>query len=83
MVAKETSKLQGNPFFKIHRGTIPYIVCEKEISNQCVFSKAKRTTNANMENLCLGRCLLRVCDVYTFCRNWLFIGKRISIIETF
>ena len=67
MVAEKKSKLQGNPFFKSHRCTVPYIVCENEISNQC-FSKAKRTSKAYiyMENLCLGRRLLRVSDVSKF-----------------
>ena len=55
MVAEKTPKLQGNPFFKSHIGTILDIVSENEISNQCLFSKAKRTTNAYMENLCLCR----------------------------
>ena len=51
MVAEKTSIIQGNPFLKSHRGTIPYIVCENEISNQCLFSKVKKTTSANMEIL--------------------------------
>ena len=50
MVTMKTSKLQGYPFFKSHRGTIPYIVCENEIPNQCLFSKATRTTNAKHGN---------------------------------
>ena len=83
MVAEKTSKLQGCPFFKSHRGAIPCIVCENEISNQRVLSKAKSATRTNMENLCIGRRLLRVCDVFKFLRNWLLIGKRISIIQTF
>ena len=62
MVAEKTSKLQGCPFFKSHRGAIPCIVCENEISNQRVLSKAKSATRTNMENLCIGRRLLRVCD---------------------
>ena len=82
MVAEKTSKLQGNPFFKSHIGTISYIVCENEILNQCLFSKAKMTTNANKKDLCLGRHLLRVYDVFKFGHNWLLllIGKRISTI---
>ena len=51
MVAEKTSKLQGNPFCNCHRGTIPYILCENKISNQCLFSQAKRTKNAKMEIL--------------------------------
>ena len=73
-VDEKTPKLQG---------TIPNIVCENEISNQCLFSKANMTTNANMEIVCLDRRLLRVCDVFKFGRNWLLLGKRISIIEIF
>ena len=37
--------------------------------NRCLFSKAKIITNANMGILCLGRRLLRVCDVFKFGRN--------------
>ena len=75
MVAEQGSKLRGNPLLKV-RGTIPYIVFENEISHPC-FSKTKRT-NANIEKLCLGRRLLRMCDVFKFRRNWLLIGKRIQ-----
>ena len=71
MVAEKASKLQGNTIFKSHRGTMPYIVCENGISNQCLFSKAKMITNANMRFLCRGRRLLRLCDVFKFGRNWL------------
>ena len=68
MVAQKTSKLQSNHFLKSHRGTIPYIVSENEISNQCLFSKAKRTTNAKMEILCLGRRLSRMRSAFKFGR---------------
>ena len=66
MVAEKTPKLQVGPFFKIHRGAIPCIVCENKISNQCLFSKARKTTKANLENVCIGRRLLRLCDVFKF-----------------
>ena len=63
---------------------MPYIVrfidSENEILKQCLFSKAKRTTNSNMEILCLGLRLLRV---FEFGRYYLLKGKRISIIKIF
>ena len=84
MVAERTSKLYGHSFFRSHRGAIPYIVIENEILNRCLFSKAKKKTkkktNANKENVCIGRRFIRVYDVFEFGRNWLLIGKsRVSI----
>ena len=40
------------------------------MQKQCLFSKAKMVSNANMEILCLGRRSFRVCDVLKFGRNW-------------
>ena len=61
MVAEKTPKLQGNPFFKSHRGVIPYIVCE----HQCLFSKANRTTHANMDHVMHWSTFITcVCDVF-------------------
>ena len=41
MVAEKTAKLQCYPFYKNHRGAIPYILCENEISINRLFSKQK------------------------------------------
>ena len=68
-VCQENFTTSGNTFSLSHRGTIPCIVCENEISNQCLFSKTKRRINANMEFPCLGRHLLRLCDMLKFGRN--------------
>ena len=63
MAAEKTSKLQGYPYFISHRGEIRCIVCENEISNQRLFSKAQKATSTNMENLKI----FALVDVYYMC----------------
>ena len=61
MVAEKTPKLQDDPFFKGHRGTIPDIACENEISNKCLFSKAKKDNKRKYGNF------MPLVDVYYAC----------------